>query len=86
MPRQRTTRKSTRLGMVINIIGEHIRKRRFDLGLLQIEVTKQIGVTKSTVWNWEHGTEPKLRHIPKIIEFLGYMPFECQGDTIGRLK
>jgi hypothetical protein len=33
-------------------IGEHIRKRRLDLGLLQLEVAKMIGVTESTVWNW----------------------------------
>lgn len=45
-----------------------------------------IGVTESTVWNWEHGTEPELRHIPKIIEFLGYTPFECPEDLIGKLK
>lgn len=67
-------------------IGEHIRKRRLDLGLLQIEVAKMIGVTESTVWNWEHGTEPELRHMPKIIEFLGYVPFECPEDPIGRLR
>jgi hypothetical protein len=30
-------------------LGEHIRKRRLDLGLLQIDVAAQIGVTKSTV-------------------------------------
>ncbi|MEW6162173.1 MAG: helix-turn-helix transcriptional regulator [Nitrospirota bacterium] len=29
--------------------GEHIRKRRLDLGLLQIEVAKMIGVTESTI-------------------------------------
>jgi hypothetical protein len=34
------------------VIGEHIRKRRLDLGLLQIEVALQISVTESTVWNW----------------------------------
>lgn len=42
-----------------------------------MEVAKIIGVTESTVWNWEHGTEPELRNMPKIIEFLGYVPFEC---------
>jgi transcriptional regulator with XRE-family HTH domain len=67
-------------------IGEHIRKRRLDLGLLQIEIAKMIGVTESTIWNWEHGTEPELRHMPKIIEFLRYVPFECPEDPMGRLK
>ncbi|MEW6419996.1 MAG: helix-turn-helix transcriptional regulator [Nitrospirota bacterium] len=67
-------------------IGEYIRKRRLDLWLLQIEVAKMIGVTESTVWNWEHGTEPELRHMPKIIEFLGYVPFKCPEDTLGKLR
>jgi hypothetical protein len=35
-------------------IGEHIRKKRMDLGLLQREVAEIIGVTESSVWNWEH--------------------------------
>ena len=48
-------------------LGEHIRKRRLDLGLLQIEVAVEIGVTKSTVWNWEHGTEPELKHVPAVL-------------------
>ncbi|MEW6409673.1 MAG: helix-turn-helix transcriptional regulator [Nitrospirota bacterium] len=67
-------------------IGEHIRKRRIDLGLLQIEVARVIGVTESTVWNWEHGTEPELRYMPKVIEFLGYVPFECSEDPVGQLR
>jgi DNA-binding XRE family transcriptional regulator len=54
--------------------------------MYQMEVAKIIGVTESTVWNCEHGTEPELRHTPKIIEFLGYVPFECPDDTIGKLK
>ncbi|ACD93909.1 transcriptional regulator, XRE family [Trichlorobacter lovleyi SZ] len=56
-----------------------------DLGLLQSEVAKIIGVTESSVWNWEHGTEPELQYNPKIIEFLGYVPFDCPDDTVGRL-
>jgi transcriptional regulator with XRE-family HTH domain len=56
-----------------------------DLGLLQREVAEIIGVTESSIWNWEHGTEPELQYNPKIIKFLGYVPFECPDDTIGRL-
>ncbi|MCL5238088.1 MAG: helix-turn-helix domain-containing protein [Nitrospirae bacterium] len=66
-------------------LGEHIRKRRLDLGLLQIEVAVEIGVTESTVWNWEHGTEPELIHIPAVLAFLGYVPWECPDDPVGRL-
>ena len=49
-------------------------------------MAKIIGVTESTVWNWEHGTEPELRNMPKIIEFLGYVPFECLYDPIEKLR
>lgn len=38
------------------------------------------------IWNWENGTEPELRHIPKIIRFLDYTPFECPQYHVGRLR
>jgi transcriptional regulator with XRE-family HTH domain len=66
-------------------VGEHIRKKRMDLGLLQREVAEIIGVTESSIWNWEHGTEPELQYNPRIIKFLGYIPFDCPNDTVGRL-
>jgi len=40
-------------------VGEHIRKKRMDLGLLQMKVAEIIGVTESSTWNWGHGTEPE---------------------------
>ena len=64
-------------------IGDHVRKRRLDLGLLQREVALRIGVDKTTVHNWEVGTAtPNLRAIPGVIRFLGYEPTEI-GSTIG---
>ena len=56
-----------------------------DFGLLQSEVAEIIGVTESSIWNWEHGVEPELHYNPKIIKFLGYIPFDCPDDTVGRL-
>jgi transcriptional regulator with XRE-family HTH domain len=67
-------------------LGEHIRKRRLDLGLHQSEIARQIGVTESTVWNWEHGTEPELIHIPAVLAFLGYVPWDEPADPVGRLS
>jgi DNA-binding XRE family transcriptional regulator len=55
-------------------LGEHIRKKRMDLGLLQAQVAQRTGVTKSTVYNWEHGRMPATQHQARIIEFLGYQP------------
>jgi len=72
----------------LDTIGDHIRKKRIDLGLLQRDVAEIIGVSKQTVGYWELGVaEPEIRHIPKIIEFLGYTPFECKSNNpIERLK
>jgi DNA-binding XRE family transcriptional regulator len=67
-------------------IGEHVRKHRMDLGMLQREVADKIGVSEASVYNWERGTEPELVHIPKIIEFLGYVPFERPDDLLGQLR
>lgn len=67
-------------------IGEHIRKRRMDLGLFQREVAGKIGVSEASVRNWERETEPELIYIPRIIELLGYVPFKCPEDVLGRLR
>jgi hypothetical protein len=37
----------------LKTLGDHLRKRRLDLGLLQREVAKKLGVTTSCVWNSE---------------------------------
>jgi DNA-binding transcriptional regulator YiaG len=56
-------------------ICHHLRKRRLDLGLFQAQVAQQLGVDETTVHNWEaRGRAPALRHLPKIIGFLGYNP------------
>jgi transcriptional regulator with XRE-family HTH domain len=70
-------------------IGEHLRKRRLDLGLLQSQVAERIGVTPSTVWNWEHGRLPKPRHqaaISQILHegshrYLSNFSFICRSAT-----
>lgn len=65
-------------------VGNHVRKRRLDLGLLQKEVAAEIGVDTSSVYNWENGrTEPEFRHLPAIIRFLGYDPTP-EGKTLGQ--
>ena len=57
-----------------------------DLGLFQREVAVKIGISEASVWNWERGIEPELRYMPAIIKFLGYVPFDCPDDLIGRLR
>ncbi len=56
------------------------------MGLFQREVAARIGVSEASVYNWERGAEPELVHIPKIIKFLGYVPFEQPSDVLGQLR
>ena len=57
-------------------LGEHLRKKRFELRLMQREVAEQLGVNPWTILNWEKGhTEPPMASIPAIVRFLGYEPF-----------
>jgi len=57
-------------------LGEHVRKKRFKMGLTQKEVAKLLGVNTWTILNWEKGrTEPPIASIPIIVRFLKYDPF-----------
>jgi len=59
-------------------LGEHVKKKRLDLGLRQVQLAERIGVTESTIWNWEHGTSPAPEHHARIREWLGDRP-ECEA-------
>jgi transcriptional regulator with XRE-family HTH domain len=66
---------------VLATIGDHLRKRRLDLGLLQRDVAAQLGVNQCSVTNWElNDTEPELRFLPAIVRFLGYGPWAIDGS------
>ena len=59
----------------LRTIGNHVRKRRLDLGLLQREVALRIGVDPTSIFNWEAGRHhPSLRHLPAALDFLDYAP------------
>jgi transcriptional regulator with XRE-family HTH domain len=59
----------------LKTLGDHIRKRRLDLQLLQSDVAGRLGVTECSVWNWENNaTTPVFPHWPAVIGFLGYNP------------
>src|SRR5208282_2767787 len=55
-------------------LGEHLRKRRGELGLRQKDVADQLGVNENTVVGWERGKTPVDRHLPLVISFLGLDP------------
>jgi transcriptional regulator with XRE-family HTH domain len=55
--------------------------------MLQREVASQIEVNKDTIYNWEtNRTEPEVRLIPRIIEFLGYTPYDATWSFGQRLR
>jgi transcriptional regulator with XRE-family HTH domain len=64
-------------------LGDHIKKRRLELGLFQSDVAEIIGVTEPTVTNWEKNrTQPALRALPKIVEFFGNDPIPCDKKNL----
>jgi transcriptional regulator with XRE-family HTH domain len=68
----------------LKTLGDHLRKKRLDLGLLQREVAKKIGTSETSIYNWERGhATPSLNFIPRIIEFLEYVPFEMAAESLG---
>ena len=68
----------------LNTPGDYLRKRRLNLGLTQREVAEHLGVTRSTIWNWESNySAPQLRFIPKVIAYLGYDPHDTQSGSLG---
>ena len=57
----------------VKTLGDAIRKRRLDLGLLQKDVAKMIGCDKTTILNWERGhTQPCAKHMPQVLIFLAH--------------
>jgi len=57
-------------------IGEHLRKRRFGLGIRQSEAAQRLGVSKRTLSLWEtDNIYPTWAYQPRLAEYLGYDPF-----------
>jgi transcriptional regulator with XRE-family HTH domain len=67
--------KPKELDLEPQTLGEHIKRRRLELGLSQPQAAEALGVDPITVLNWEKGkTEPVIRSLPAIFAFLGYSP------------
>jgi len=83
LPQSYNTGRDVRIPTELNTIGDHIRRRRLALKLLQKDVADQVGVDKCSVFNWETNTvSPDIRCMPAIIRFLGYNPLP-EADTLG---
>lgn len=71
----------------LTTFGDWIRKTRLDTRLFQEQVAQILGVTEQSISNWELGhSEPEARYIPRIIEFIGYCPYDPVGDLIERMR
>lgn len=68
-------------------LGEHIKKRRKELGLKQQEAGERMGVGKETVANWEKGkTRPITTQFEPVLAFLGYDPMPAGRTLAERLE
>ena len=64
-------------------LGEHLKKRRLELGLLQRDLRRRFKLEKETYANWEKDRcKPAMKHWPGIIEFLGFDP-NAKPVTLG---
>jgi transcriptional regulator with XRE-family HTH domain len=56
-------------------LGQHLKKRRRELGLLQREAAERMTVSVDTLINWEKSrTEPMPSQFRPVLAFLGYDP------------
>jgi DNA-binding XRE family transcriptional regulator len=63
-------------------LGEHLKKRRSELGLFQKEAAETLRVNGWTYLGWEKDRKkPTARMLSRIIQFLGYDPLPS-GDSI----
>ena len=54
-----------------------------DRGLKQEELAGMWGISTAGLAQWESGVSPpREKYYPKIIEFLGYVPFELEDDSL----
>ena len=57
-------------------LGQHLRRRRLELGLTQKQAAQRLGANPWTVLNWEkEHTVPPFEAMPSILRWLGYDPF-----------
>lgn len=70
----------------LRTFGNHLRKKRLDLGLSQKEMAARLRVSAGTLYNWEKSlTSPQQRLIPRIHDFLGYcllLPVEIRSELV----
>jgi site-specific DNA recombinase len=86
LPQSYGTGRVVRIPVAPQTVGDHLRKRRLGLKMLQKDVAEQLGVDKTSVFNWEANTSiPEIRYMPAIIRFLGYNPLPAANTLAEQL-
>jgi DNA-binding transcriptional regulator YiaG len=69
-------------------IGDHIRRKRIELGILQKDVAYELNVSEDTVTYWENNrAKPMINHMPAIIRFLKFIPLTINRESLsGKIK
>ena len=68
-------------------LGQHLRKRRLEMGLFQRDLRERFKLEKETYANWEKDRcYPAMNHWPGIIAVLGVDPSPMPVTTGDRLK
>ncbi|MCD8128174.1 MAG: helix-turn-helix domain-containing protein, partial [Oscillospiraceae bacterium] len=52
-------------------LGDRIKEARKRCGITQLDLSKALGVAKSTVAGWEKNHEPTVAQVGQIADFLG---------------
>jgi transcriptional regulator with XRE-family HTH domain len=69
----------------LKTVGDHLIKKWLESKMLQKEVAEKFGTTVCTVRNWEKNrSTPSLPFIPRIIQFLGYVPYDISNQDFGK--
>ncbi len=83
LPQSYTTGSVIRIPTQPQTVGDHIRRRRLGLKMIQRQVAEQLGVDETSVFNWEaNQSSPRVAYMPAIIRLIGYNPLPV-GKTIG---
>ena len=67
--------------------GDHLRSRRLERRLLQKDLAREWNLDPATVNYWERNRfAPAPRHLPWVIEFLGYVPYNPDWTPAARVR
>jgi transcriptional regulator with XRE-family HTH domain len=71
----------------LQTLGDHLKKARLERALGQERVAEELGVSVSTLINWERNhTRVQTRFVPRVVAFLGYDPREETGQIGDRIR